>query len=145
MGKLCIDERKVPTEFLAYIVQRGITELSLFQCEILPTKVKFSQPLNLKTLSLDETHGDTTLLNEVLTFHPMERVDLRDCIAPNVSLFIKSLPQIGNKLKDLNLFNGMLGKYGDLGNISLIVNCCWSGGTQYFLQYVEYRIYSLFV
>ena len=54
----------------------------------------------------------------------MERVDLRDCIAPNVSLFIKSLPQIGNKLKDLNLFNGMLGKYGDLGNISLIVNCC---------------------
>ena len=90
----------------------------------LPKSSKLSQTLNLKTLSLDETHGDTTLLNEVLTFHPMERVDLRDCIAPNVSLFIKSLPQIGNKLKELNLFNGMLGKQGDLGNISLIVNCC---------------------
>ena len=130
MGKLCIDERKVPTEFLAYIIQRGIPELSLYQCEILPPKTKLTQPLNLKTLSLDDTHGDTTLLNEVLTSHQMEKVDLRycerDCKSLNVSLFIKSLPEIGSKLKSLNLCYGLLGKYGDLTSISLIVNTCLS-------------------
>ena len=41
-GKLYIEEKKVPTEFLAYVTQRGISELSLFDCEILPPRS--SQP-----------------------------------------------------------------------------------------------------
>jgi hypothetical protein len=122
MGKLCIDGRNVPTEFLAYIIERGIPELSLLQCEILPPKVKMSQPLNLKTLSLHETHGGETLVNELLTSHPMEKIDLGNYL----SLFIKSLPQIGSKLKSLNLYNGNEEKIGDLSNISLIVNTCLS-------------------
>ena len=44
--------RKVPTEFLTYIIQRGITELSLFKCEItsqsqdgrIKTAFKFEEP-----------------------------------------------------------------------------------------------------
>ena len=52
LGKLSIDDRKVPTEFLTYVIQRGITELSLDQCEILPLKVKLKKPLNLRTLKL---------------------------------------------------------------------------------------------
>ena len=126
MGKLCIDEKEVPTEFLAYVVQRGITELSLYECTILPPKDMLTQPLNLKTLNLDETRGDTTLLNEILTSNPMEKVDLRDCTSPNVHLFIKSLPETGSKLKSLNLYNGLLGNYGDLASISKIVNTCLS-------------------
>ena len=80
-GKLSIESMKVPTEFLTYIIQRGITELSLIECEILPPKVKLAElkrPLNLKTLSLDWMKGDKTLLNEILTSHSLEKVDLRE-------------------------------------------------------------------
>ena len=122
LEKIGIDERKVPTEFLEFILQRGITELSLFKCKILPPRARLTRPLNLKVLSLDETKGDKTLLNELISSHPMEKVDLRDSISPNFSLFIKS--QIGSQLKSLNLQNGLLGRYGNLGTIALIVNTC---------------------
>ena len=107
MGKLCIDRGKVPTEFLAYIIQRGITDLGLFQCVILPPKVpgvKLTKPLNLKTFCLDNPMGDKTLLHEILTSHPLEKVELIE-YTPDISQFIKSLPQIGSKLKSLNLWN----------------------------------------
>ena len=79
-AKLSIYEMKVPTEFLIYIIQRGITELKLYKCEILPPRAMLTvltRPLNLKTLSLDNTKGDKTLANEILTSHPMEKVDFR--------------------------------------------------------------------
>ena len=72
---------KVPTEFLTYIILRGITELSLNRCEILPPRGKMTvltRPLNLKTLCLDETKGDKTFVNEILASQPMEKVELRD-------------------------------------------------------------------
>jgi hypothetical protein len=128
-GKVHIESMKVPTEFLAFIIQRGITELSLFQCEILPPRVKWRQPLNLKTLNLDETCGDKTLVNELLVSHPMEKVRFKDskslcgCVF-DISQFNKCLPKIGSHLKCLNFENGGLGKYGDLGNVALIVNTC---------------------
>ena len=78
-SKLSIYGNKVPTEFLTYIIQRGITGISLFRCEILPPRVKLTElkrPLNLKTLSLYKTVGDGTLLNNILTSHPMETVHL---------------------------------------------------------------------
>ena len=126
MGKLCIDGRTVTTEFLTYIIQRGITELGLFQCVILPPKVpgvKLTKPLNLKTLCLEEPMGDNTLLHEILTSHPLDKVDLTKCTPPDFSQFIQSLPQIGSKLKSLKLFAIRL-TYDDLASISLIVNNC---------------------
>ena len=78
-SKLSIYGTKVPTEFLTYIIQRGITGISLFRCEILPPRVKLTElkrPLNLKTLSLYKTKGDGTLLKNILVSHPMEQVHL---------------------------------------------------------------------
>ena len=125
-GKISVEERKVTTEFLTYIIERGITELSLIECEILPPKVKLTRPLKLKTLSLDHTNGDASLLNEILTSHSMEKLDSTHCMLSrdDIYKFIKSLPQNGSRLKSLNLENGLLGKYCDLSNISLIVNSC---------------------
>ena len=77
--KLSIYGIKVPTEFLTYIIQRGITGISLFRCEILSPRVKLTElkrPLNLKTLSLYKTIGDGTLLKNILVSHPMEQVHL---------------------------------------------------------------------
>ena len=124
-GKLCIYKRKVSTEFLTYIIQRGITELSLSECEILPPRVKLSQPLNLKTLKLEAVDGNETLVNEILTSHSMEEIDFRiSMISENtISEFIQKLPQIGNHLKTLNL-ESKLKKCGNLGTIALIVNSC---------------------
>ena len=124
-GKLYIESMKVPTEFLTYIIQRGITELSLVECEILPPKVKLAElkrPLNLKTLSLDWMKGDKTLLNEILTSHSLEKVDLRENrMSENyTSQFIEVLPQIGSQLKSLNLDITTHPLY----NISLIVDSC---------------------
>ena len=138
--KVIINGIKVPTEFLTYIIQRGITELILFQCEILPSRnnlTEFKRPLNLKTLSLDGTKGDKTLVNDILISHPLEKVQLRQCmnnarhnISTNmmsendISQFIESLPQIGCQLKNLNLENDLFGKFHDLSSISSIVNTC---------------------
>ena len=132
-GKVSMyDEMKVSTEFLFYIVQRGITKLSLHNCEILPPTVKstvLTRPLKLKTISLDETKGDKSLVNEILTSHPMEKVDLwtesEMLMSENdIFKFIKLLPQIGSQLKSLNLGNGLLGEFCDLRSISLIVDSC---------------------
>ena len=141
-GKLSIKEKNVPTEFLGYIFQRGITELNLSLCEILPPKVRLpkslnlkSEPLNLKTLSLDGTSGDKTLLNEIITSHPMENIDIRRnmnmYLSNNISLFIKCLPKIGSQLKSLNLEYGGLNRYGGAtlnticaNSIPLIVDNC---------------------
>ena len=138
--KVIINGIKVPTEFLTYIIQRGITELILFQCEILPPRVnltEFKRPLNLKTLSLDGTKGDKTLVNDILISHPLEKVELRQCMnnarhnittnmmsENDISQFIESLPQIGSQLKNLNLENDLFGKFHDLSSISSIVNTC---------------------
>ena len=134
MGKLCIGGRTVPTiletystEFLTYIIQRGITELGLFRCVILPPKVpgvKLTKPLSLKTLSLNRPMGDKTLLHEILTSHPLEKVDFMHRTPLDISQFIKSLPQIGSKLKSLKLILSQPGIYDDLTSISLIVNNC---------------------
>ena len=78
LGKLCIEDKYVPTEFLTYVIQRGITQLSLYQCEILPPKLK--RPFNLRTLELDETTGDATIVNEILATQSMEKIDFRDCM-----------------------------------------------------------------
>ena len=126
-GKLYFEEKKVPTEFLAYVTQRGISELSLLGCEILPPRVKLTQPLNLRALKLEATWGDLTLVNEILTTQFMEEIDFTDTMMSdenNISQFIKRLPQIGSRLKNLNLEGGGLGKNGDLGTIALIVNSC---------------------
>ena len=127
MEKLCIDGRTVTTEFLTYIIQRGITELSLSECEILPPRVKLSQPLNLKTLKLEAVDGDEALVNEILTSNSMEEIDFRICMISEktISEFIEKLPQIGSHLKTLNL-ESKLKKCGDLGTIALIVNTCLS-------------------
>ena len=127
IGKLCIDRRKVPTEFLSYVILRGITEICLFQCVILPPKVpgvKLTRPMNLKSLILDKTNGDKTLLSEILTSHRIEKIALRDC---NLSLFVfpRSPTHIGRTLKSLNLGNDLrTGKRYDLSSISIIVNAC---------------------
>ena len=121
-----MEEKKVPTEFLAYVIQRGISELSLFDCEILPPRVRLTGPLNLRALKLENTWSDLTLVNEILTTHSMEEIDFRDTMMSdenNISQFIKRLPQIGCRLKKLNL-EYALGKNGDLGTIALIVNSC---------------------
>ena len=130
-GKLSLDRMKVPTEFLTYIIQRGITALSLFKCEILPPKVKLADlkgPLNLKTLSLDGMKGDETLMNEILTSHSLEKVDLRENgMSENcISQFIEVLPQIGSHLKSLNLEsrNSGICDFSPLYSISLIVDSC---------------------
>ena len=131
-GKLSIDGKKVPTEFLTYIIQRGITELSLYGCEILPPRAKLTvlmRPLNLKTLCLEDTKGDQKLVNEILTSQSMEKIDFREYTMPeysevDISQFIKVLPQIGSQLKSLNLGYGLLGKLCDLSSISSIVNTC---------------------
>ena len=127
-GKLRIEKVKVSTEFLTYITQRGIEELSLFECEILPPRVRLILPLNLKTLSLEQTVGDEKFVNELLTSQPMEKIDIGDFrmtdLEGGISQFIKSLPQIGSQLKCLNLYDGSLGNCGDLSSISLIVNTC---------------------
>ena len=130
-GKLSIDGKKVPTEFLTYIIQRGITELSLYGCEILPPRAKLTvliRPLNLKTLCLEDTKGDQKLVNEILTSQPMEKVELIDwrMSENDISQFINVLPQIGSQLKNLNLENGILGKFCDLSSIYSIVNNCLS-------------------
>ena len=127
MGKICIEDRKIPTEFITYIIQKGITELSLFQCVILPPRVpgvKLTRPMNLKTLIIDKTLLDKTLMSEMITSRSIKKVGLRDC---NISLlvFLRSLTQIGRKLKSLNLGNDLrTGKRYDLGSISTIVNAC---------------------
>ena len=122
-------QRKIPTEFLTYIIQRGITELYLFKCEILPPKVKLAelkQPLNLKSLILDETKGDKTLVNKLLTSYSMEKIDIRQCMMSkwDISQFINVLPQIGSQLKSLNLANPFPGKLCGLSSISSIVDSC---------------------
>ena len=131
--KLSIKEKNVSTEFLGYIFKRGITELNLSLCEILPPKVRLlkdlkSEPLNLKTLSLDGTSGDKTLLNEIITSHPMENIDIRRSmnmyLSNNISLFIKCLPKIGSQLKSLNLEYGGLNRYRGANSIPLIVDNC---------------------
>ena len=103
-AKLSIFEMKVPTEFLIYIIQRGITELKLYKCEILPPRAMLTvltRPLNLKTLSLDNTKGDKTLANEILTSHPMEKVDFRGSMMSenDIAQFLKVLPKFGSQLK----------------------------------------------
>ena len=136
--KLCMDDMKVPTDFLTYIIQRGITGISLLKCEILPPRVKLTElKPHLKTLSLDGVKGDKTLLNEIITSHPMEEVHFRECMSEydpientysefDISQFIRVLPQIGSQLRSLNLQNGLLGKFCDLISISSIVNTCLS-------------------
>ena len=131
-GKLSIDGKKVPTEFLTYIIQRGVTELSLYGCEILPPRAKLTvlmRPLNLKTLCLEDTKGDQTLVNEILASQPMEKIDFREYTMPeysemDISQFIKVVPQIGSQLKSLNLGYGLLGNLCDLSSISSIVSTC---------------------
>ena len=122
------EKKKVPTEFLTYIIQKGITELSLIKCEILPPKVKLAelkQPLSLKSLILDETEGNKTLVNKILTSYSMEKVDFRQCMSSwDVSQFIKVLPQIGSQLKSLNLLSQFPGELCDMSSISMIVDCC---------------------
>jgi hypothetical protein len=86
-----------------------------------------TQPLNLRALKLQNTGGDQTLVNEIITTHSLEELVFRDTMMEdenNISQFIKRLPQIGSRLKNLNLESGGLGKNGDLGTIALIVNSC---------------------
>jgi hypothetical protein len=95
---------------------------------------ELKRPLNLKTLSLDWMKGDRTLLNEILTSHSLEKVDLRESrMSENyISQFIEALPQIGSQLKSLNLdMTTHLGRHAlgicdfpPLYNISLIVDSC---------------------
>jgi hypothetical protein len=127
MGKLCIDGRNVPTEFLGYIIERGITELSLIECEILPPRVpgvKLTRPMNLRTLILEKTMLDRRLMSEILTSQPIEKVGLRDCNL-STSIFVRILTQISRKLKILNLGNDLrTGNKYILSSISTIVNTC---------------------
>ena len=98
----------------------------MFDCEIFPPRVRLTGPLNLRALKLENTWSDLTLVNEILTTHSMEEIDFRDTMMSdenNISQFIKRLPQIGCRLKKLNLEHA-LGKNGDLGTIALIVNSC---------------------
>ena len=131
-AKIRIDKERIPTEFLTYIIQRGITELCLYRCEILPPRARvklteLKRSLNLKTLCLDQTKGDKTLVNEILTSHPMEKVDLELSMMSkdDISQFIKLLPQIGSQLKSLKL-NAFSSVELDLTgiSISLIVDSC---------------------
>ena len=123
LGKLYIEGMKVPTEFLKYVVQRGITELCLVRCEILPP---MKQPLNLRALGLHLTTGDKKFVNEILTTHSMEKIDFsEDMISDHdISQFIKKLPEIGGHLKNLNLENTLPEECGDLEHIELIVDSC---------------------
>ena len=128
MGIICIKDRKIPTEFLLYILKKGITELKLKHCEILPPRVpraKLSKSMGLKTLIIDLTVVDETLVEEMISSRSIEKLALRDCSNTNLPLIPRNLSRIGWKLKTLNL--GNLLRYGKkyyLRSTSLIVNSC---------------------
>ena len=75
--KLSIYDKKVPTEFLTYVLSKGIKALSLSGCKILPPKSSFYENLNLKALEVDNCEGDELIVTRILESSPMEELDLR--------------------------------------------------------------------
>ena len=76
--KITIQGKEVPSEFLTFLLEKGIKELRIFGCKILPPKSKFTPPLKaLKLKSVlfdDECWGYHELVTNALKSHPMERI-----------------------------------------------------------------------
>ena len=104
--KIIIEDKEVPNEFLEFLLEKGIKELQIIGCKMLPPvpKLKFTNPLKLKSvLIVDDCIGYDALLTNVVKTHAMERIECSEEFISNekFSEFIASLPQTGSQLKSL--------------------------------------------
>lgn len=106
--KITIESKEVPSEFITFILEKGIKELQILNCKILPPKPKFTHTLKLKSLHIDELcSGYDGLMTHLLKTHPMERIQL-ECSKNFISNkkfseFSAGLPKTGSHLKSLAL------------------------------------------
>ena len=106
--KITIEDKEVPSEFITFILEKGIKDLQILNCKILPPKPKFTHPLKLKSLHIDELcSGSDVLMTHLLKTHPMEKIQL-ECSKKFISNkkfseFSAGLPKTGSHLKSLAL------------------------------------------
>ena len=136
-NKITIEGKEVPSEFLTFLLEKGIQELRIIGCKMLPPKssqfekvpvtIDENHPLQLKSLFIDEEcTGYDGLITNVLINHPMERIEL-DSWHENKGIissekfreFIASLPQTGSQLKSLALVGFKL----DRESLDYILSC----------------------
>ena len=48
--KITIQDKEVPNEFLEFLLEKGIKELQILGCKMLPPKPKFTNPLKLQSV-----------------------------------------------------------------------------------------------
>ena len=108
--KITIRGKEVPSEFLTFLLEKGIKELRILECKLLPPKPpKLTHPLKLKSVYIrgECIIGYDGLMTNVLKTHPMERIELdyseKFISREKFSEFIASLPQTGRQLKNLCL------------------------------------------
>ena len=106
--KITIDSKEVPSEFITFILEKGIKDLQILNCKILPPKPKFTHPLKLKSLHIDELcSGYDGIITHLLKTHPMEKIQLersKNLISnKKFSEFTGGLPKTGSRLKSLAL------------------------------------------
>ena len=108
--KITILGKEVPSEFLTFLLEKGIKELRILECKLLPPKPpKLTHPLKLKSVYIrgECIFGYDGLMTNVLKTHPMERIELdyseKFISGEKFSEFIASLPQTGSQLKSLSL------------------------------------------
>ena len=106
--KITIESKEVPSEFITFILEKGIKDLQILNCKILPPKPKFTHPLKLKSLHIDELcSGSDVLMTHLLKTHPLEKIQL-ECSKKFISNkkfseFSAGLPKTGSHLKSLAL------------------------------------------
>ena len=109
--KITIQDKEVPNEFLEILLEKGIKELQILGCKMLPPKVpnpKFTHPLKLKVLRIDDScEGYAGLITNILETHPMEKIEIEESEEfisnEKCSEFFASLPQTGSQLRSLTL------------------------------------------
>ena len=111
--KITIKDKEVSNEFLEFLLEKGIKELQILGCKMLPPvpKHKFTNPLKLKSVIIadvitNECTGYDGLISNVVKTHAMERIEFsisKFISNENFSEFIASLPQTGRQLRSLSL------------------------------------------
>ena len=107
--KITIIGKEVSNEFLEFLLEKGIKELQILGCKMLPPvpKHKFTNPLKLKSVLIaDECTGYDGLISIIVKTNAMERIGLASSefiSNENISEFIASLPQTGSQLRSLTL------------------------------------------
>ena len=81
--KITIQRKEVPNEFLEFLLEKGIKELQILGCRMLPPKVpnlpnpKFTHPLKLKVVHIDDDCiGYAGLITNILKTHPLNRISV---------------------------------------------------------------------